>query len=125
MAPLITGYHHKLSCHEISKNLPNLIQSFYVCLSNNPYMGNSKKKSVITRSRFAISWQRKQKDKLSTCLPELALEEVEVRGALEVTGASGACSEGFPLRVNELMAHLHRYHEFQVNRKVKMHFLIF
>jgi hypothetical protein len=47
---------------------------------------------------------------LSTCLPELALEEVEVRGALEVTEASGACSEGFPLRVKELMAHLHRYH---------------
>ena len=44
MAPLITSYHHKLSCHEKSKNLSNLIQSFYVSLSNNPYMGNSKKK---------------------------------------------------------------------------------
>jgi hypothetical protein len=43
---------------------------------------------------------------------------------LEVTEVSGACSEGLPLRVKELMAHLDRYHEFQVNSKVKMHFLI-
>jgi hypothetical protein len=43
---------------------------------------------------------------------------------LEVTEVSEACSEGLPLRVKELMAHLNRYHEFQVNGKVKMHFLI-
>jgi hypothetical protein len=61
---------------------------------------------------------------LSNCLPELASEEVEVRGTLEVTEASEACSEGLPLSVKELMAHLHRYHEFQVNSEVKMDFLI-
>lgn len=43
---------------------------------------------------------------------------------LEVTEASEACSEGLPLSVKELMAHLHRYHEFQVNSEVKMDFLI-
>lgn len=39
-------------------------------------------------------------------LPELAFELVEARGALELAEASGACSEGLPLRVKELMAHL-------------------
>lgn len=43
----------------------------------------------------------------SSCIPELALEVVEDRGALGFTGASDAWSEGFPFRVNELIAHLH------------------
>lgn len=43
------------------------------------------------------------------CVPELALEVVEEMGALVFTGASEACSEGLPLRVKELIAHLHDY----------------
>ena len=50
-----------------------------------------------------------------TFVPELAFEVVEDRGALVFTGASGACSEGLPLRVKELIAHLHSNCEFQFN----------
>lgn len=48
-----------------------------------------------------------KESKLSRCVPELALEVVSVRDVLIFTGASGACSEGLPLRVKELIAHLH------------------
>ena len=48
----------------------------------------------------------KTQDKQSRCIPELALEVVEDRGTPEFAGASGACSEGLPLLVKELMAHL-------------------
>lgn len=51
----------------------------------------------------------------SRSIPELALEVVELRGAPEFAGASGACSEGLPLRVKELMAHLHGKNDFRVN----------
>lgn len=41
------------------------------------------------------------------CLPELAFEVVELSGALEFDEVTELCSEGLPLRVNELIAQLH------------------
>lgn len=56
----------------------------------------------------------------STSLPELSFEVVEDRGALVFTGASGACSEGLPLRVKELIAHLDSDYEFQFSTDRKL-----
>ena len=50
-------------------------------------------------------------------MPELSFELAEARGALELAGASGACSEGLLLRVKELMAHLHLIAIFNVSAK--------
>lgn len=48
-----------------------------------------------------------KKLKQSRDIPELALETTGERGTLELAEASGICSEGLPLCVKELMAHLH------------------
>lgn len=40
-------------------------------------------------------------------VPEMESELVAAKGALELTEALEACSEGFPFRVKELIAHLH------------------
>ena len=40
-------------------------------------------------------------------VPEMESELVVPKGALELTGALELCSEGFPFRVKELIAHLH------------------
>lgn len=39
-------------------------------------------------------------------IPELESDVVEVKDKAEFTGGSGACSDGLPLRVRELMAQL-------------------
>jgi hypothetical protein len=57
-------------------------------------------------------------NKQSRCIPELALEVVEDRGTPEFAGASGACSEGLPLLVKEIMAHLNDKKWFQIKYKI-------
>lgn len=51
------------------------------------------------------------------CIPELALEAVELRGAPEFIGGSEACSDGLPLRVKELIAHLQDIYIFITDKK--------
>lgn len=60
----------------------------------------------------------KQQYSVSRCIPELVLEVVEVKGVMEFAEATDACSEGLPLSVKELMAHLHGNDNW-VNAKFK------
>ena len=64
-----------------------------------------------------LAWLRNMKD---VCInskksfkiynvPNVESELVAAKGALELTGALEPCSEGFPFRVKELIAHLHTY----------------
>lgn len=62
------------------------------------------------------------------CVPELALEVWVDSCLLVVTGARGACSEGLPLRVKELIAHLHGIGKYWTQgrkiRRMNLHFSI-
>ena len=46
------------------------------------------------------------------------MEIAEVRGALEFSEATGVCSEGLPLSVKELMAHLHHNCHIQCQNEI-------
>lgn len=57
--------------------------------------------------KTSAKFQKKRKKLQMYEVPEMESELVAAKGALELTEALEACSEGFPFRVKELIAHLH------------------
>lgn len=70
----------------------------------------------VKKSDYNREGMQQQTNSRHGTLPKLGVEAEEVSFVLEFAVATGACSDGFPLRVNELIAHLHN---FKVNSKSK------